>query len=53
MAKYLETQRNDLIIKVFYVKTTWKKDNKVFMSHELAKQFRANHYGNEIKIYQS
>jgi hypothetical protein len=51
MVKYIKTQKNDLTIKVCYIKATWKKDNKVFMSHELPKQFRANHYGNEIKIY--
>jgi hypothetical protein len=42
---------NNPTIKVYYAKATWNESDEVFMSHELAKQFCANCYGNEVKIY--
>jgi hypothetical protein len=51
MAKYPKTQIDNSTIKVFSVKAAWNKDNKVFMNHELTKQFHANCYDDEVKIY--
>jgi len=53
MAKYPKTQIDDPIIKFYRIKVAWNKDDKVFMNRELAKKFHANHYDDEVKIYQS
>jgi hypothetical protein len=51
MTKYPKTQMDNLTIKVCCVKAIWNKYDKIFMNHEILKQFHANHYGNDIKIY--
>jgi len=53
MNKYLEAQIDDSTIKVYYASSAWNKDNEVSKGYVLIKQFHANSYINEVKMYQS